>query len=903
MASVPVSFMQTKLGVGFGLRLCYSFCMHDFIRAIFSGLIPLLFLLAGSQGAVDLNRSAFTFKTPLQVVYIIEPLISPLPETQWMPARERDRQGVFVEFGELVILILDQGFVLDKVIRGIDLKLVQEFAPNLFILRARSVEDALIIAHEIARRDGVQLSHPIRRRPMSKKSHLAQRPNDPLYRLQWTLENRDNKTGTIIGPEFNMREAWSFATGKGVVVGIVDDGVDLNHTEFHEQGVEDLHYNFITTQAKGNPSIEEQSHGTVVSGIAIAKWNNEKGISGVSPEAKFASQVVWDMDDNFANELEVANMFRFRNNDIHIQNHSWGSSSIEQLAVPEVQLKAIESAINNGRKGKGVIMIRVAGNERSSDWSAHDDGYSNDPRVVTVGAVGHGGRVAGFSNAGACVLCSGLVGADSGEYPIYSTDRMGKLGWNDKSNPDNPEVGSYFPIERGGNSFSAPQIAGLVALILEVNPRLTYRDVQQVLVNSSRHYDFSDPFLNSNAAGYKFSINTGFGVPDAAAAVRLARRWINKGRLVVNSYKQTSIKNIPDDGLLVEVMFNNEKTVFNASPGNGLIPDEDTNLVPIVDVGKALKPITDDLTGKAAFIQRGGADFSEKVRYAADAGAVFAVIYNNNGGGDRFIMGDLNFAPIPAVFLSQNDGEEIYNISKSTKVDSLLLKLKLNQASTNINVPDSLICEQVGIRVEMEHPVRGDIRLTVKSPSGTRSVLQANVPDASSWRSDWTFWTNQFFYESSKGNWIVDISDLAKSFNGVLRQVELTIRGTEIIDLDNDGLSDEWEMSNFDSLSEEALGDPDLDGLSNVFEQSVNSSPVKFFRHLNIRQNLLSNNRLRFSWPAWKGFQYQVQISKNIDGPWDTVAVVLPGKYEGEWFEDIKNKSRRFFRLKTELKP
>lgn len=900
---MPVSFTQTKLGVGLFLSLCYSFCMHEFIRAILRSLIPLLFLLVGSRDAVGLNRSTFTFKTPLPVVYRIEPLVSPLSETQWLPARERDRPGVYVEFGGLVILRLDKESLLDQVIRGIDLKLVQEFAPNLFILRARSVGDAMISAHKIASRDSVQLSHPIRRRPMSKKSHLAQYPNDPLYPLQWTLENRDTRTGSIIGAEFNMREAWALATGKGVVIGLVDDGVDLAHTEFLDQGVEELHYNFTTMQAKGEHGNKLQSHGTLVLGLAVAKWNNEKGISGVSPGAKFASHVVWDIDDNFGNELEIANMFRFRNNDIHIQNHSWGSSTIEQLTVPEIQLKAIESAIKNGRNGKGVLMIRVAGNERSSDWSANDDGYSNDPRVVTVGAVGHDGRVAGFSNAGACVLCSGLVGEDSEEHPIYSTDRMGKLGWNDKINPDYLEVGSYFPIERGGNSFSAPQIAGLVALILEANPSLTYRDVQQVLINSSRHYDLFDPFLNSNAAGYEFSINTGFGVPDAGAAVRLAGGWLSKGRLVVNSYKQASIKSIPDDGLLVEVMFNDKKTIFNASPGNGLVPDEDTNLVPLVDIGKALKPINGDLTGKAAFILRGGSYFSKKVEYAADAGAVFAVVYNNKGADDRFIMGDLKSTSIPAVFLSQNDGEEINNMMVSANIDPLRVKLNLNQASTVINVPDSMICEQVGVRIEMEHPVRGDIRLTVKSPSGTRSVLQANVPDGSSWRSDWTFWTNQFFYEPSKGNWMVDISDLAKSFKGVLSQVELTIRGTEIIDIDNDGLSDEWEMANFDSFDEIALGDPDRDGVSNGFEQAVHSNPVKFDRSLSIRLNLLSDNRLRFSWPTWDKFEYRVQVSENVDGPWDTMAVVLPGKYEGEWYEKIGKRSGRFFRLKAEMKP
>ena len=480
---------------------------------------------------------------------------------------------------------------------------------------------------------------------------------------------------------------------------------------------------------------------------------------------------------------------------------------------------------------------------------------------------------------------------------------MGVLGWNNKLDPEDSEAGNYFAIKRGGNSFAAPQISGLVALILEANSSLSYRDVQQVLINSSRHYDFSDPFLNSNAAGYKFSINTGFGVPDASAAVHLAKQWANKEPLIVNSYKQAAVENVPDDGLLVEISFNDEIIKFNASPGNGLVPDEETNSILIVDVGRALNPIDIDLTDKAAFIQRGGSVFSEKVKYAADAGASFVIIYNNNGGDERFIMGDMQFVSIPAVFLSKNDGDQILEMMSNTTINPLKVKLNLNKVSTVINVPDSMICEQVGVRVEMKHPIRGDIRLTVKSPSGTRSLLQANVPDGSPWKSDWVFWTNQFFYEPSKGNWTIDISDLAKLFYGEIRHVELITRGSKITDFDNDGLSDEWEKNNFNSLSEEALGDPDSDGLSNVFEQSVNLNPIKFDRRLRIRQHSLSDNRLRFSWPAWEGFEYQVQMSENIDGPWNNLEVVFPGRYEGVWIEKIEKKKRRFFRLKIEIKP
>ena len=902
-ASVPVQFGQTKLGVGLLRPLWYSTRVKRFLFAIVMGLLLSLSLLVETKAATPGESSVFTFKTPRPVDYELMRLAKPLMDLHWLPAHERNRPSVRVEFGSQVILRLAKGYALGQATAGLGLELEQEFAPQLFVLRARSVRDALASAEALGQRDGVLISHPVRRRPMQKMTRLAKRPNDPMFPRQWTLENRDAKTGVILGPEFNIREAWSLTAGVGVVIGFVDDGIDLTHTEFKGQGAEELHYNFTTEQAKGEPTSTRQGHGTVVTGLAVAKYNNAKGLAGISPEAKFASEVVWDAGDNFGTELQVANMFKHRVNAIHVQNHSWGSSTIEQLDVPEIESVAIREAIENGRDGKGVVMVRVSGNMRSSDWSAHDDGYSNDPRVVTVGAVDATGRVSGFSNAGACVLCAGLIGEVAGDNPVHSTDRMGSLGWNRKSSLDDPEVGSYHAIERGGTSFTAPQISGVVALILSANPGLTYRDVQQVLVHASRHFDFEDPFLATNAAGYWFSNNTGFGVPDTGAAVRLAKRWTNAEPLVEKTYEEVSLNPVPDDGLLVQTVLGGAVNTFRASPGNGLVPDDPIEALPLIDVGKALEPIETDLSGAGAFIQRGGAFFSEKVHHAAAAGAEFAVIHNHNGGDERFIMGDMGFVPIPAVFISQKDGESIRTIMASTAEERVRVKLALEQTGAVINVPDSLLSEQIGVRVDMKHPIRGDIRLTVKSPSGTRSVLQANVPDGSEWRSDWVFWSNQFFYEPAKGDWTVAVTDLAKSFTGVLSSIELVVRGTAMTDTDNDGLADDWEQSHFGSLEEKSLGDPDRDGWPNSREQAMHSNPVVFDRSFDLRLHPLAAGRLRLSWPAWRGFQFQVQSAADAGGPWSDRALVESGRYESEWIFELQEDGVQFFQVKAQLKP
>jgi len=850
--------------------------------------------------AESVGQVAYALKTPRPVVYLVG--TSGLAGDR-VSGSERDRPAVRVQFGSRVVLQLAKGTALGQTLRGSSLKPDREFSEGLFILQAPSVRVALEESQRLAKRPDVLVSHPVRRRSMQKMAPMAKRPNDPLFPTQWPLENRDSTTGDRLGPEFNIREAWAGSTGQGVVIGIADDGVDLAHTDFLGQGADDLHFNFTNGKTDGNPAASNQGHGTIVAGLALAKADNNRGIAGVSPGAKLASLVVWTAGDDFGSEEEVADMFQYRNDAVHVQNHSWGNSTIEQLDAAVIEAKAIERAIETGRDGKGVLIIRVAGNSREEEWSASDDGYANDPRVVTVGAVGPAGRVAAFSSAGACVLCVGLISNTATEHPVYSTDRMGALGWNRKFSATDPEVGSYHAITRGGTSFTAPQLAGVVALILGANPALTYRDVQQVLIHASRHYDFADPFLRPNATGYLFSPNTGYGVPDAGVAVRLAKRWKNTGALVKKSYKQNSLTELPDDGLQVRIVASGEETVFTASPGNGLVPDDPTEALTLVDVGRATIPLDIDLSGKVALIERGGAFFSEKVRYVAEAGAEFAVIYNHRNGNERFILGGLDFTPIPTVFLSQNDGGAVKNLLAAAGDEGAKAALSLDSKVVTVAVPDSLLCEQVGVRVKMTHRIRGDIRLTVRSPSGTRSVLQANVPDSSAWRGDWTFWSNQFFYEPAKGDWTVAVSDLAKNFTGVLSGVELTVRGRAISDTDNDGLDDDWETAQFGSLGQSALEDPDRDGVPNAREQALQSDPATFDGHFDLRYLRSGNGSLRLAWPSWRGFAYSVQSADHALGPWTEQAVVEPGQFQATWEAKPEAAGVRFYRVQAKLKP
>jgi subtilisin family serine protease len=77
----------------------------------------------------------------------------------------------------------------------------------------------------------------------------------------------------------------------------------------------------------------------------------------------------------------------------------------------------------------------------------------------------------------------------------------------------------------GGTSAAAPLVAGVTALVLEVNPALTWRDVQAVFIQSAKVINAESPTWQRNQAGLLYSHAFGFGLVDAAKAVQLARNW------------------------------------------------------------------------------------------------------------------------------------------------------------------------------------------------------------------------------------------------------------------------------------------------------------------------------------------------------------------------------------------
>jgi subtilisin family serine protease len=741
-------------------------------------------------------------------------------------------------------------------------------------------------------------------------------PSDNYYTNEWHMENRD-PDGAHAGPDINARGAWSRTKGEGVVVAIIDDGVELTHHDLVTNALPDLSYDFEVGVTNGFPRTDTDNNGTAEAGLIAAAMDG-RGIVGIAPAAKFVSWNIRPTNSipgrSFIVPEKMATVFTYLSNIVAIQSHEWSESKTLGFVGPtNIESQAISNAITFGRDGKGIIIVRPAGNMHadilnSLNWfgrNVNDDAWASDPRVITVAAARIDGRVTTYSTRGACILVAGLSG-DTTTPNVWSTDRTGTAGFNFVTFPTEPDLADYVFGNPGGtigftgSSVATAMVSGVCALILSTNPNLTYRDVQQILIHASRHFDKLDPKLHRNGAGYWVSDRLGFGIPDAAEAVRLAEHWQNRSPMVTHTYASDITTNvpIPDASLRVEARAADAvppiDQSFVAFPCLGPQPDDPTPDLPLVDVGLAAGPISQDLHGKGALIQRGATNFSIKISNAAAAGAEFAVVYNNVASPPLTQMALTDFVPIPAIFIRQTDGQTLQNLI--TNQPSLRVQLLGTPAVARFEVTDQMLCEHVGVRIRTTHPTRQDLRITLVSPMGTRSVLQAFNLDTNPGPVDWTYWSVQHFYELSSGSWTLEVTDEVEGSTGDLVGADLIIEGTPIVDSDDDGLDDSWEMAHFGNLNQSGLDDPDGDGSWNAREQILGTNPAVNETPFVMSASDLQPNAVRFAFPSVEGVTYTIRSTTDLNAPFTNVGTAVGNFGETEIISD-KNDSHRFFEV------
>jgi subtilisin len=279
-------------------------------------------------------------------------------------------------------------------------------------------------------------------------------------------------------------ETWAKGyTGKGVVVAVVDAGVDRNHDdlkdniwtnskEIADNGKDDDGNGYVDDvygwnfDGNDNNTLDVAGHGTHVSGT-IAGENNNFGVTGIAYDAKIMPVKV--LNDSGSGSYEaIAQGIRYAtDNGANVINLSLGGS------YPD---SGLESALKYA-SSKGAIVVMAAGNDGGLE-PGYPARYA-DETGIAVGAVDKENNLASFSNLAGF---NPLTYVTAPGVDVYSTLPGNKYAFY------------------SGTSMATPHVAGVVALMLSANPNLTDAQVRQILEDTSGN--------STQAANSNFSLSS-----------------------------------------------------------------------------------------------------------------------------------------------------------------------------------------------------------------------------------------------------------------------------------------------------------------------------------------------------------------------------------------------------------
>jgi proprotein convertase subtilisin/kexin type 2 len=220
------------------------------------------------------------------------------------------------------------------------------------------------------------------------------------------------------------------------------------------------------------------------------------------------------LDQPYMTDLIEANSMGHEPNLIDIYSASWGPTDDGRTVdgPRNATMRAIVRGVNEGRNGLGNIYVWASG-DGGEDDDCNCDGYAASMWTISINSAINTGENAHYDESCSSTLASTFSnGAKDPNTGVATTDLYGKC-----------------TRTHSGTSAAAPEAAGVFALALEANPRLTWRDMQHLTVLTSKRNSLFDSkgrfHWTMNGVGLEFNHLFGFGVLDAGAMVALAGQW------------------------------------------------------------------------------------------------------------------------------------------------------------------------------------------------------------------------------------------------------------------------------------------------------------------------------------------------------------------------------------------
>ncbi|XP_078812274.1 proprotein convertase subtilisin/kexin type 5 isoform X2 [Oryzias latipes] len=467
---------------------------------------------------------------------------------------------------------------------------------------------------------------------------------DPEWNSLQYIHCRDDSKGCQ--PGMNIQGAWRMGyTGKGVVVSVLDDGIEREHPDLEPNYDPLASYDVNGQDQDPSPSYSDNAanyHGTLCAGMIAAAANNSECTVGVSFRARIGGvrMLAGDVTD-----IVEAQSLSFRPQYIDIYLASWGPEDDGATVEGPGYLTrlALQNSVQTGRHGRGSVFVGASGNGGQAGDHCSCDGYSNSIYTISISSTNRHGHNPDYLEQCSSTMAAAYGGEETVTLGLQQTCRK----------------------TLSGTSLSSSVAAGILALTLEANPLLTWRDIQHIIVRTSKADDLAAPDWHRNGAGYRVSHLYGFGLLDAEGMVKEAESW----------------KQVP--------------------PQHECVEDA------AIQLSRLIHP-----------------------------GLVLTSEYETKGCSGE--------APQHVVYL-----------------------------------------EHVVVRVTISHSRRGDLSITLTSPSGTVSQMLANRPldNSTEGFQDWEFMTVHCWGEQSAGKWTLKIKDTPSNKRGdtkpgVLEKWSLVIYGT-----------------------------------------------------------------------------------------------------------------------------
>lgn len=330
--------------------------------------------------------------------------------------------------------------------------------------------------------------------------HATQTPNDTLFPQMWALHNTGQQGGTS-GADIRAEQAWDIATGSSsVVIAVLDTGVDYNHPDLAANifsgpicpnhtvchGI-----NTVLGAADPNDPLDDNGHGTHVSGTIGAIGNNSLGVTGINWSVtilpcKFLNSSGSGAASGAIACLDFIKQLKDSGTNIVASNNSWGGADFSQ---------ALQDAIDRQRQS-GILFIAAAGNDFADNdvTPTYPAGFPL-PNVIAVAATDRNDHRAGFSNAGRHSVHLGAPGQE-----ILSTF-----------------LGGGYQTE-SGTSMATPHVTGVAALLAAQDPTRDWRAIKNLIL-SGGHTVSS---LSSTISGKRLDAFGSLTCTNSVVASRLA---------------------------------------------------------------------------------------------------------------------------------------------------------------------------------------------------------------------------------------------------------------------------------------------------------------------------------------------------------------------------------------------